>query len=88
MRSCSGLIVKDFSRAFLQTHRYSRHNTSGPLSGTYRCNRGGSWNNTARNCRSAFRNNNNPSNYNNNLGFRLALVPAQRGRMTMMYRRV
>ncbi|MBU4184729.1 MAG: hypothetical protein KKC23_00735 [Proteobacteria bacterium] len=35
-------------------------------------NRGGSWNNNARNCRSANRNNNTPDNRNNNLGFRLA----------------
>ena len=33
--------------------------------------RGGSWNNNARNCRSANRNNNDPGNRNNNLGFRL-----------------
>ncbi|MBQ9362537.1 MAG: hypothetical protein IJT97_03845 [Bacteroidaceae bacterium] len=35
-------------------------------------NRGGSWNNTARNCRVSNRNNNTPTNTNNNLGFRLA----------------
>jgi hypothetical protein len=35
-------------------------------------NRGGSWNNNARNCRSANRNNNSPGNRNNNLGLRLA----------------
>jgi hypothetical protein len=34
--------------------------------------RGGSWNNNAQNCRSAYRNNNEPDNRNNNLGFRLA----------------
>ncbi|MEM7385132.1 MAG: SUMF1/EgtB/PvdO family nonheme iron enzyme [Verrucomicrobiota bacterium] len=33
--------------------------------------RGGSWNNNARNCRSAARNANEPENPNNNLGFRL-----------------
>jgi hypothetical protein len=36
-------------------------------------NRGGSWNNTAANCRSANRNRNTPENRNNNLGFRIAL---------------
>ena len=36
-------------------------------------NRGGSWNNNARNCRVSNRNNNTPSNRNNNLGLRLAL---------------
>jgi len=35
-------------------------------------NRGGSWNNDPRNCRSANRNRNTPDNRNNNLGFRLA----------------
>ncbi|WP_228055894.1 SUMF1/EgtB/PvdO family nonheme iron enzyme [Lusitaniella coriacea] len=34
--------------------------------------RGGSWNNNPRNCRSAYRNNNNPDNRNNNIGFRVA----------------
>lgn len=37
-------------------------------------NRGGSWNNDARNCRSANRNNNEPENRNNNLGFRASLA--------------
>ena len=36
-------------------------------------NRGGSWNNDARNCRVSNRNRNNPDNRNNNLGLRLAL---------------
>jgi formylglycine-generating enzyme required for sulfatase activity len=40
--------------------------------GSNRVNRGGSWNNNARNCRSANRNNNTPDNRNNNLGFRLS----------------
>ncbi|MBP9995146.1 MAG: SUMF1/EgtB/PvdO family nonheme iron enzyme [bacterium] len=38
-----------------------------------RVNRGGSWNNNARNCRVSNRNNNTPDNRNNNLGLRLAL---------------
>lgn len=37
-------------------------------------NRGGSWNNSATNCRTANRNRNNPTNRNNNLGFRVALA--------------
>lgn len=40
--------------------------------GSQRVNRGGSWNNDARNCRSANRNYNSPDNRNNNLGFRVA----------------
>ena len=42
----------------------------GADSGSNRVKRGGSWNNTASNCRSAYRNNNDPSNRNNNIGFR------------------
>jgi len=34
--------------------------------------RGGSWNNSADNCRSAYRNHNDPGNRNHNLGFRLS----------------
>lgn len=34
--------------------------------------RGGSWNNNATNCRAAYRNNNDPSNTNNNYGLRAA----------------
>jgi len=40
--------------------------------------RGGSWNNNVRNCRISNRNNNTPGNSNNNIGFRLVLVPAHR----------
>jgi len=34
--------------------------------------RGGSWNNNAENCRVSYRNNYEPGNCNNNIGFRLA----------------
>jgi len=55
-----------------------------PSEGSNRVNRGGSWNNSASNCRVANRNNNAPTNTNNNIGFRVALAPpAQRnGRMS------
>ncbi|MFP4349577.1 MAG: SUMF1/EgtB/PvdO family nonheme iron enzyme [Thermodesulfobacteriota bacterium] len=43
--------------------------------GENRVFRGGSWNNNARNCRSANRNNWEPDNRNNNIGFRLANSP-------------
>jgi len=46
--------------------------------GVNRVKRGGSWNNNAQNCRSANRSNNNPSNRNNNIGFRLVVSPAHR----------
>jgi hypothetical protein len=39
-----------------------------------RVKRGGSWNNSARNVRTANRNRNRPSNTNNNLGFRVCLA--------------
>jgi hypothetical protein len=51
-------------------------------SGSNRVNRGGSWNNDARNCRSSNRNNNNPDNSNNNLGLRLALSELRIARMS------
>jgi hypothetical protein len=38
-------------------------------------NRGGSWNNDADNCRTANRDRNDPSNRNDNQGFRLARAP-------------
>ena len=33
--------------------------------------RGGGWNNSAFNCRSAYRNHNHPDNRDNNMGFRV-----------------
>lgn len=48
--------------------------------GAYRVNRGGSWNDNARNCRSANRDRNSPDIRNNNLGFRVALAPSSRTR--------
>ncbi|MBI9016733.1 MAG: SUMF1/EgtB/PvdO family nonheme iron enzyme [Phycisphaerae bacterium] len=41
---------------------------------TRRLIRGGSWNNSASNCRVANRNNNDPDNRNNNNGFRVCVV--------------
>ncbi|MCL2806042.1 MAG: SUMF1/EgtB/PvdO family nonheme iron enzyme [Treponema sp.] len=41
------------------------------VSGENRVIRGGSWNNDGQNLRSAYRNNNNPDNRNNNIGFRV-----------------
>jgi hypothetical protein len=37
--------------------------------------RGGSWNNNPRNCRSAYRNHNQPDNANNNVGLRVVCLP-------------
>ena len=44
----------------------------GASSGSYRMVRGGNWNNNGQNLRSAYRNNNNPNNRNNNIGFRVS----------------
>ncbi|MGO9466262.1 MAG: SUMF1/EgtB/PvdO family nonheme iron enzyme [Isosphaeraceae bacterium] len=49
---------------------YAHHGWAAKAS--HRVNRGGSWNNTPRNCRPANRNRNEPTNRNNNLGFRVA----------------
>ena len=51
----------------------------GASSGSFRVIRGGGWSDTGGNSRSAKRNNNSPSNQNNNLGFRALLAPAQPG---------
>jgi formylglycine-generating enzyme required for sulfatase activity len=44
--------------------------------GSYRVRRGGSWSDSARICRSAFRGSSDPSLRGSNLGFRLALSPS------------
>lgn len=49
------------------------------MAGSYRVNRGGSWNNSAKHCRVSNRNNNTPSNSNNNIGLRLAYSSEQDG---------
>lgn len=50
----------------------------GASSGSNRVYRGGSWNNNAQNARAAIRNNNDPSNRNNDLGFRLCSTEGAR----------
>ncbi|MDR2096366.1 MAG: SUMF1/EgtB/PvdO family nonheme iron enzyme [Treponema sp.] len=50
---------------------YAQTDPVGASSGSNRLNRGGSWINTARNARSAYRSNNTPSSRSLNLGFRL-----------------
>jgi formylglycine-generating enzyme required for sulfatase activity len=51
-------------------------NPMGPPSGSYRVDRGGGWCSGAADCRSAFRDNNEPGSRLNFLGFRLALAPS------------
>ncbi|WP_143594357.1 SUMF1/EgtB/PvdO family nonheme iron enzyme [Thiothrix eikelboomii] len=46
--------------------------------------RGGSWNNTPRNVRSANRNNNTPDNRNNNTGFRVAQLNSRFWQLTSL----
>ena len=51
-------------------------NPTGPSSGSYRVNRGGSWcSSSASNCRVANRSLNSPGNRYNSLGFRVVLLP-------------
>ena len=62
---------------------YSAENVSdpvGPKAGGYRVFRGGSWYNSARNCRSANRGGYRPSYRNGDLGLRLALPSVQQAR--------
>ncbi|MDO4971066.1 MAG: SUMF1/EgtB/PvdO family nonheme iron enzyme, partial [Bacteroidales bacterium] len=48
-------------------------NPKGPNSGSYRVNRGGSWNNSERSCRVSLRGTSSPTRRRDNLGVRLAL---------------
>ncbi|MGZ6274994.1 MAG: formylglycine-generating enzyme family protein [Syntrophales bacterium] len=48
---------------------------TGPSSGSYRVNRGGSWNYSSNLCRSAYRNNIRPDYMDYGLGFRLVRTP-------------
>ena len=50
---------------------------TGPSTGSYRVSRGGSWLNGAGYCRSAIRRRFRPGTRGNDLGFRVALVPAE-----------
>ena len=52
----------------------------GSKTGAGRVIRGGSWNDNARNCRCAYRNQNTPDNRNENLGFRCARAQRRTGR--------
>lgn len=53
----------------------SQTNPTGPDIGSRRVLRGGSWYNSARNCRVSYRNSINPSDSYNNIGFRLVCSP-------------
>ena len=49
----------------------------GPASGSYRVFRGGCWDFSARDCRSAYRINDDPALRFLNIGFRVVLAPGQ-----------
>ncbi len=49
--------------------------SKGAANGSYRVNRGGSWNDSVGGCRSAFRDGHGPGRRGDNLGFRLVLAP-------------
>ena len=49
----------------------------GPSKGTLKVDRGGAWNRSARNCRSAGRLNCLPRNFDNNIGFRVVVSSSQ-----------
>ncbi len=53
----------------------SINDPTGPTSGSHRVRRGGSWNNFARFCRSAYRFKNEPDYRKHSLGFRLIRIP-------------
>ena len=52
---------------------YSQTNPTGPQSGSFRMDRGGCWDSSARDCRSSIRNYDYPSYRGDNLGLRFAL---------------
>ena len=54
--------------------------STGSNSGSYRVYRGGSWGNAGSHCRSAYRFRFTPDYRNGSIGFRVAAVPAERGR--------
>ena len=54
---------------------YDTNNPVGPSSGSYRVNRGGSWDSSASDCRVANRNNYSPGDRSNGLGLRVVLLP-------------
>ena len=54
---------------------YDTNNPTGPSSGSYRVNRGGSWYSYATGCRVANRSDNSPGYSNYFLGFRVVLLP-------------
>jgi len=68
--SLYGFISHSKYKGFARTLIKSIDTGSG-IKGSNRVLRGGSWNNNARNVRVSNRNNNNPDNRNNNIGFRL-----------------
>lgn len=69
---CSDRYIGNYYMDFQK--RGTVNDPQGPVSGSYRVIRGGSWNFNAVACRSANRNNDTPGTRANNLGFRLVRI--------------
>jgi formylglycine-generating enzyme required for sulfatase activity len=73
--------VWEFCRDWYDKDYYAKSPTDdpmGPLVGSARVVRGGSWSNPAERCRSATRSSNEPRGRGRNAGFRVSLVPADK----------
>ncbi|MEM1009797.1 MAG: SUMF1/EgtB/PvdO family nonheme iron enzyme [Myxococcota bacterium] len=73
------ISAKQIYRAVLDNLSYNLLGDSSKEQLTVDVLRGGSWINNAQNVRSAYRNNNDPTKRNNNIGFRCALAHRQTG---------
>ena len=69
--------VCEWCRDWYASYTGDATDPTGPTSGSNRVIRGGSWDNFAKFCRSACRDDSSPGNRYNRIGFRLALVPVQ-----------
>ena len=69
----SGNVWEWYSDWYANYTSYSQTDPKGPLSGSYRVRRGGSWDFYASSCRSSLRDNDDPTLRGSHLGLRLAL---------------
>jgi retron-type reverse transcriptase len=74
----AGKVLKGIEDIRDKKNQSKKKETGSDAESSNRVNRGGSWNNNARNVRVSNRNNNTPDNRNSNLGFRLARSSKQR----------
>jgi formylglycine-generating enzyme required for sulfatase activity len=68
--------VEEWCSDYFAEKRAGGTDPQGPSEGLIRVYRGGSWEYTARYCRSAYRSGGKPDYRNDNLGFRVAIVPS------------